>query len=151
MLTATQNPHGHAMSVRKEQFLIVPIFFKKQIEEIIDAQAPNYSFGFFYGIEKDNYRIIKKIWPLKKVNSKGTRVLITSRDFRQARAMVRGTNLQLLGCFYTSENGSISKALLSGSDMDSFSFVELKGSEESCVWKSSICENDSMKEQKVIL
>ena len=139
----------------QEQFLIVPIFFKKQIEAIIASQSTAYSFGFFYGVEKENYRIIKKIWPVNSVDRNGPNVKITRKDFENAKRLTEGTNLRLLGCFFTSDDGGVSKAILSSCCSRSFSFIKLRGSGQGQdrTWISSIRQKDSdyMVSQKVIL
>jgi tRNA G10 N-methylase Trm11 len=155
MQTVTQPMLAQADAASEEQFLIVPVFFKKQIEAIISASSPKYAFGFFYGDEKENYRIIKKIWPVSHVANDGSKVKITKQDFIQASLVVEGTNLKLLGCFFTSENGNVSKALLSESHADSFSFVKLKenNGQPNHTWIGSICQRNSREvlAQKVIL
>ncbi len=141
-------------TLMKEQFLIVPIFFKKQIESIIAAKAPGYTFGFFYGEQRENYRIIKKIWPLANVTTLEHQIVITASDFEAARNLEKGNNLRLLGCFYTSVKGRAQKALLSRTGMDSFSFVELKETaNHTCIWRSSISSKNHSRliDQKVIL
>ena len=142
-------------SQNDEQFLIVPIFFKKQIESIIASQSPAYAFGFFYGDEKDNYRIIKKIWPVNSVDRKGSEIRITKHDFEKAILLTQGTNLKLLGCFFTSENGGVSKAILSNSYPTSFSFIKLKEGDNGAnrTWIGSLRQRDAGQTvaQKVIL
>lgn len=138
----------------QEQFLIVPIFFKKQIESIIAASTPGYVFGFFYGEQRENYRIIKKIWPVTSAGNDENQIFITARDFEAAKNLESGESLRLLGCFYSTENGKVRKALLSDSQIDSFSFVELKGgTNHTCIWKSSLTNPGSSRliDQKVIL
>lgn len=153
MQVSTQPSSSSFITPTKDQFLIVPIFFKHQIESIIAAKAPAYAFGFFYGEQRDNYRIIKKIWPIAKVDSSIKSVMISADDFEKARQL-EGHNLRLLGCFYTSANGGVSKALLSSTQLDSFSFVKLKESEnQTCIWSSSLCTSEpgKMINERVIL
>ena len=155
MPTATQPSLAQTDTIPQEQFLIVPIFFKQQIEAIIASHSPKYAFGFFYGDEKENYRIIKKIWPVSHVANDGSEVKITKQDFLQASLLAEGTKLKLLGCFFTSESGGVSKALLAESHSNSFSFIKLKenGGESSRSWIGSICKKNSheVHAQKVIL
>ncbi|MBK8502126.1 MAG: hypothetical protein IPL46_07925 [Saprospiraceae bacterium] len=138
MQVSTQPSASSLFAPYKDQFLIVPIFFKQQIESIIAAKAPEYAFGFFYGEQRENYRIIKKIWPVARVEGSARNVVISSEDFENARQL-EGNKLRLLGCFYTSANGGVSKALLSSSQLDSFSFVKLRETEnQTCIWSSSL-------------
>ncbi len=147
MHTATQpHPETH-QDEKQDQFLIVPIFFQKQIHAIVEARSPEHTFGFFYGEEKDNFRIIKKIWPLQQIKRSGDHIILTKRDFENARDMVVGTSMKLLGCFYTSANGKINKAILSDSDLTSFSFVEVADN----AWTSSLYGLGNYVEQRVIL
>ncbi|NND33622.1 MAG: hypothetical protein HKN76_13610 [Saprospiraceae bacterium] len=154
MQAATQPNPSQVNSQNQEQFLIVPIFFKKQIEAIIESKSPSYAFGFFYGTEQENYRIIKKIWPVNSVDRHGSEVKITRQDFENAKAITQGTNLKLLGCFFTSDNGGTSKAILSNNHPNSFSFIRLNEGHNGNVrtWSSSIRYKDSSSvvSQKVI-
>ena len=155
MQAATQPILAQSDIASPEQFLIVPIFFKKQIESIIASRSPEYTFGFFYGDEKENYRIIKKIWPVSHVATDGSKVKITKQDFLQASLNAEGTSLKLLGCFFTSESGGVCKALLAESHANSFSFIKLKENtgDLNRSWIGSICKKNSRQEhaQKVIL
>lgn len=153
MHVSTQSSPSPADAPSTEQFLIVPIFFKTQIEALIKAHMPDSLFGFFYGEQRENYRIIKKIWPVPHSENKEREVSISPDDFEQAKALQRGDSLTLLGCFYTAKNGAIKKAILSQAQLDSFSFVELAESEnEACIWSSSICApSHKMYSEKVIL
>jgi hypothetical protein len=153
MQVSTQPSSSSIFAPYKDQFLIVPIFFKQQIESIIAAKAPEYAFGFFYGEQRENFRIIKKIWPIAKVEGSERNVTISSEDFEKARQL-EGNKLRLLGCFYTSANGGVSKALLSSQQLDSFSFVNLRETEnQTCIWSSSLrtSETGKMINERVIL
>ena len=83
MQVSTQPSSSSIFAPYKDQFLIVPIFFKQQIESIIAAKAPEYAFGFFYGEQRENFRIIKKIWPLPRLKVlKGTLRLVQKTSKR---------------------------------------------------------------------
>jgi hypothetical protein len=155
MADLTQPKLAEVEKQTPDQYLIVPIFFKQQIEAIIASSSPAYAFGFFYGDEIENYRIIKKIWPLRLANRDGSQIKISKQDFLQASLLTRGTSLKLLGCFFTSENGGVTKALLSDGHPATFSFIKLNGigEGEKCTWTGSICKkgSDKLFVQKVIL
>lgn len=154
MHVSTQVIPSSSISVMKEQFLIVPIFFKNQIESLVKANEPDAIFGFFYGEQRENYRIIKKLWPVPHSEKNNKEVSITTKDFDQAKSLETSDTMRLLGCFYTAKNGAVRKAILSNKNIDSFSFVELSESDnETCIWSSIICatENSRSLIEKVIL
>ena len=153
MQVSTQSSPSTTIVSKNEQFLIVPIFFKNQIEALVKANIPDSVFGFFYGEQRENYRIIKKIWPVPHSESTDRKVTISPEDFEQAKTLQRGDSLTLLGCFYKAKNGAIRKAILSQVELQSFSFVELSETEnESCIWSSSVCApSHQMYQEKVIL
>ncbi|MCB0686069.1 MAG: hypothetical protein KDC53_06080 [Saprospiraceae bacterium] len=154
MQVFTQSSPRTNFSSSQEQFLIIPIFFKKQIESLVKAQEPAPLFGFFYGEQRENYRIIKKIWPVAHAKSDANNIELSLEDFNQAKKLESGDKMRLLGCFYTSENGAVKKALLSSKELNSFSFLELKESKnETCIWSSSILDKskNDMMSQKVIV
>lgn len=151
MNTAVQSESNKPVPER-QQFLIVPIFFKQQIEAVIKANAPDYTLGFLYGDEKDNFKIIKKIWPLAKVKGSGKQLKIDKDDFEKALELIQGSSMKLLGCFYTSSSGGVSKALLQEVNGTSFSFVELTNTNDACSWISSHQSADAQAvSEKVIL
>ncbi len=82
-----------------KRYLIVPIFFQRQIESVLEAHMPNQGFGFFYGCISDNYRILKKIWPLKR--SVGWNKAVTTEVIQRAHQIADESQLALLGCFHT--------------------------------------------------
>jgi hypothetical protein len=83
---------------KEKQFLIVPVIFRHQIEAIAKVHYPQESFGFFYGTQNSNYRIIKKIWPIKR---SGTGTPFSTLDLQTAFQLSEECNLSLLGCFHT--------------------------------------------------
>lgn len=152
MHVSTHPSPNAKMKAVEDQFLIVPIFFKKQIESLVKENAPDSVFGFFYGEQRDNYRIIKKIWPVPHHADQPRTIAISAMDFDRAKALEQGDSLRLLGCFYTARNGALKRAILSNEEIDSFSFVELRESEnETCLWTSSKSTNHQMYNEKVIL
>ena len=109
----------------EKQFLIVPVIFRHQIEALIRESPDRATFGFFYGVQLHNCRIIKKIWPIKDVEVDQYRTIrLSAGDFDRARQLTEGTNLTLLGCFYA--DGDLSNGDLTYSiEMESLSFVKV--------------------------
>ena len=152
MHVSTHEPTKLQHVQNQDQFLIVPIFFKNQIESLMRANAPDSIFGFFYGEQRDNYRIIKKIWPVPHNADNPKNVTISALDFDRARELEQGDSLRLLGCFYTSKRGGLKRAIIADQDIDSFSFVQLDESDsETCTWTSSKSTNHRLYQEKVIL
>lgn len=127
-----------------KRYLIVPIFFRKQIETVLEAHMPHQGFGFFFGTIEENYRIIKKIWPVKI--SGGWSNQVKDRDLLQAKTIANESNLSLLGCFHT---GPLVQ-FLGGKDLriltsKAFSNVRINMKEgKTHFWNSSLIEGNNL-------
>ncbi|NND05093.1 MAG: hypothetical protein HKN87_01825 [Saprospiraceae bacterium] len=127
-----------------KKYLIVPIFFRRQIEKVLEAHMPHQGFGFFFGTSENNYRIIKKIWPVKIAS--GWQNQIKGEDLRQAKLLAEESNLQLLGCFH---NGPLVQ-FLDGDNLkiltsDSFSNVRINMKEgKTHFWNSGLIEGPNL-------
>ena len=138
------NISDHIVNVDAKRYLIVPIFFRSQIETVLEAHMPHQGFGFFFGTSEDNYRIIKKIWPVKIAS--GWHNQIKVEDLRQAKLLAAESNLQLLGCFHT---GPLIQFLDSDNlkmlTSDAFSTVRINMKEgKTHFWNSSLIEGQHL-------
>ena len=102
--TSSLFPEGEAFTpslvdTNAKRYLIVPIFFRQQIETVLEAHMPHQGFGFFFGSIEENYRIIKKIWPVRIASGWSNHV--KDEDLLQAKTIADESNLSLLGCFHT--------------------------------------------------
>ncbi|MDH3245968.1 MAG: M67 family metallopeptidase [Saprospiraceae bacterium] len=91
---------------KKDRYIIVPIIIRRQIERLLEGNYPNEGVGFFYGDEKDNYRIIKRILPVKNVKEgdQRKRFEIDPRDYLQAEKFAEEWSLSLLGIYHSHPN-----------------------------------------------
>lgn len=147
--TSSLFPEGEAftpslVATKAKRYLIVPIFFRKQIETVLEAHMPHQGFGFFFGSIEENYRIIKKIWPVRIASGWSNQV--KDEDLLQAKAIANESNLSLLGCFHT---GPLVQ-FLGGKDLRmltsmAFSNVRINMKEgKTHFWSSSLIEGNNL-------
>ncbi|MDH3650670.1 MAG: M67 family metallopeptidase [Saprospiraceae bacterium] len=91
---------------KRDRYLIVPIIIRKQIERLMEVSYPDEGVGFFYGDEKDNYRIIKRILPVNnaKDGDKRKRFEIDPRDYLQAERHAVEWGLSMIGIYHSHPN-----------------------------------------------
>ncbi len=92
---------AHEETIEKqEKFLIVPIFFRRQIEALLENGSSPTNFGFFFGEEQEKFSIIKKIWSASEVPATSDRSFYLSI----AQQIALESGLKLLGSFAASNN-----------------------------------------------
>ena len=89
-----------------KQYIIVPLIIRKQVEQILESHYPSMGGGFFFGDLKDQYRIIKKIWPIKNSCIKDHRrnFSFDNTDFLKAKHFAQEWKMDLIGLFHSNPN-----------------------------------------------
>lgn len=87
-------------------FVIIPVIIRKHLEEALEKAFPNEGCGFVFGVEKEDYRIIKKIWPVRnaKPGDQTRRFMIDPRDYLKAEQFAVSSGMDLLGIFHSHPN-----------------------------------------------
>jgi proteasome lid subunit RPN8/RPN11 len=87
-------------------YIIVPVIIRKHLEEALENSFPDEGCGFLLGVEKEGYRIIKKIWPVRnaKPGDQTRRFLIDPRDYLKAEQLAAVLKMELLGIYHSHPN-----------------------------------------------
>ena len=87
-------------------FIIVPVIIRKHLEDALEKSFPNEGCGFIFGVEKEDFRIIKKIWPVRnaKLGDQTRRFMIDPRDYLKAEQFAVSSGMDLLGIYHSHPN-----------------------------------------------
>jgi len=97
MYSATNSTPEPVFVTQEKKFLIVPIFFRKQIEKYIESTLRS-GMGFIFGEDRENFSIIKKVWTVKEQRSSAYSDLL-----KQAKDIAAKSGMKLLGLFYSGD------------------------------------------------
>jgi len=86
--------------------VIIPIIIRRHLEETLEMAYPNEGCGFVFGVEKEDFRIIKKIWPVENIKpgDKTRRFMIDPRDYLKAEKLAVSWGMDLLGIYHSHPN-----------------------------------------------
>lgn len=101
MYSATDSTPEPVFITQEKKFLIVPIIFRKKIEQYMESSMSG-GIGFIFGNDKENFSIIKKIWTVGEEASDSYANLLKIAKEKASKA-----GMKLLGMFYSGDNSSI--------------------------------------------
>lgn len=101
MYSATDSTPEPIFVTQEKKFLIVPIFFRKKIEQYIESSLAG-GIGFIFGHHKENFSIIKKVWTVSAEESDSYVKLL-----QKAKEKASAASMDLLGMFYSGENTTV--------------------------------------------
>ncbi len=98
MYSATDSTPEPVFVTQEQKFLIVPIFFRKKIEQYMESSKAG-GIGFIFGHDKENFSIIKQVWTVGEQESDTYLNLL-----KIAKEKASSAGMKLLGMFYSGEN-----------------------------------------------
>lgn len=149
MLVATRGALQGTIISDYREYIIVPIFFRKQLETNVEKSNFDASLSLVFGNETENYRIVKSIRsiPIEKLTS--------AEEMKQSiRNIIEGSKQKFIGYVYSGSKFSRKDLPIPNQHDGSVSFIQLKvlnGITQD--WNSWISKdlNDTVETQKVIL
>ena len=147
MYSASNTASSPIFITHEKKFLIVPIFFRKQIERFIES-TDSAGIGFIFGDEQDNFSIIKKVWTVENNESSASVELLN-----RAKEMASSSGMVLLGMFYNNASLSIdhTNTFPTSEDLTSVELVIENGITKEWVPHNTQNYAGTIIEQKIIL
>ncbi len=149
MLVATRGALQGTVISEYREYIIVPIFFRKQLETNVEKSNFDASLSLIFGDETENYRIVKSIRsvPFEILTS-------TAATEKSIDEIIDTSKQQFIGYVYSGKNFSRRELPIPNHHEGSVSFIQLKvlnGITQD--WNSWISKdlNQTVEKQKVIL
>ncbi len=100
MSSAANSSPETVIVTKGKKFLIVPIIFRKKIEQYISRSPSRHHAGFLFGEDRENFSIIKKVWTIED----GSTEKPTEYVVQKAKSIATTAGLNLLGLFFTDDS-----------------------------------------------
>ena len=150
MLVATRGALKGTVISDFREYIIIPIFFRKQIESFVEKATFDSSLCLIFGDEKENYRIVKSVKPIAFPEGGYNSDTLES----QIEEVINSTNISLIGYAYSGQLFSRIGLPIPKGHQGTLSFIQLKVlnkvTQDWTSWITKDC-NTSVEKQKVIL